>query len=84
MAKELEQLRKKIKMLEGQAGCSRIPLARSGGCPFSSHIVNEPLPNHYKSAKVRNYDGNTDPEEHLARFENVTMLHCYEDMIKCK
>ncbi|XP_073138857.1 uncharacterized protein [Henckelia pumila] len=47
-------------------------------------VIEEPLPLNYKSAKIREYDGSTDPEEHLARFENVAMLHCYGDKIKCK
>ncbi|XP_073138608.1 uncharacterized protein [Henckelia pumila] len=49
-----------------------------------TEVINEPFPGHYKSTKVREYDGRTDPEEHLARLKNVVMLHCYEDMIKCK
>lgn len=37
-----------------------------------------------QSAKIWDYDENTDPEEHLARFENVAMIHCYEYRIKWK
>ncbi|XP_073138653.1 uncharacterized protein [Henckelia pumila] len=54
------------------------------GCPFSQEVIEEPLPSHYKSEKIWEYDGSTDPEEHLSRFENVAMLHCYGDKIKCK
>ncbi|XP_073152959.1 uncharacterized protein [Henckelia pumila] len=54
------------------------------GFPFSQEVIEEPLPSHYKSEKIREYDGSTDPEEHLACFENVAMLHCYGDKIKCK
>ncbi|XP_073037999.1 uncharacterized protein [Primulina eburnea] len=57
---------------------------RKKGCPFSDIIVREPLPGYFKSAKIKDYDGSSDPEEHLARFENMAMLHCYEDQIKCK
>ncbi|XP_075473381.1 uncharacterized protein LOC142504392 [Primulina tabacum] len=42
------------------------------------------MPRHFKSAKIKDYDGSSDPEEHLARFENMAMLHCYGDQIKCK
>lgn len=38
----------------------------------------------YKSAKLSNYDESGDPDEHLSRFENVAMLHCYGDHSKCK
>lgn len=30
------------------------------------------------------YYGGSDPREHLGRFENAAMLHCYSDRIKCK
>ncbi|XP_075504505.1 uncharacterized protein LOC142541947 [Primulina tabacum] len=54
------------------------------GCPFSKAIVREPLPGNFKSAKIKDYDGNADPEEHLARLGNMAMLHCYANRIKCK
>ncbi|XP_073056855.1 uncharacterized protein [Primulina eburnea] len=83
VAEELEELRKKVKVLEGQVGSKgNVPVVK--GCPFSDIIVREPLPGHFKSAKIKDYDGSSDPEEHLARFENMVMLHCYEDQIKCK
>ncbi|XP_073304552.1 uncharacterized protein [Primulina huaijiensis] len=83
VAEELEELRKKVKVLEGQAGSKDgAPVIK--GCPFSDIIIREPLPGHFKSAKIKDYDGSSDPEEHLARFENMAMLHCYGDQIKCK
>ncbi|XP_073130781.1 uncharacterized protein [Henckelia pumila] len=30
------------------------------------------------------YDGSSDPEEHLGRFENAALLHRYSDAIKCR
>ncbi|XP_075494850.1 uncharacterized protein LOC142532435 [Primulina tabacum] len=83
VAEELEELRKKVKVLEGHVGSKgSAPVAK--GCPFSDIIAREPLPGHFKSAKIKDYDGSSDPEEHLARFENMAMLHCYGDQIKCK
>ncbi|XP_073041770.1 uncharacterized protein [Primulina eburnea] len=85
MAQELEDLKKKVKELEAKAGSSHISTpAGSQGCPFSLEIVNEPLPVHFKATKIREYDGNSYPDEHLTRFENMAMLHCYSDKIKCK
>ncbi|XP_073061690.1 LOW QUALITY PROTEIN: uncharacterized protein [Primulina eburnea] len=85
MAQELEDLRKKVKELEAKAGSSQVSTpAASQGCPFFLQIVSEPLPAHFKATKIREYDGNSDPDEHLTRFENMAMLHCYSDQIKCK
>ncbi|XP_075485250.1 uncharacterized protein LOC142524969 [Primulina tabacum] len=84
VAEELLELRQKMKVLEGQLERRSVAQAVPRGCPFSDIIVREPLPRNFKSAKVKDYDGNADPEEHLARFENMAMLHCYTDRIKCK
>ncbi|XP_075499328.1 uncharacterized protein LOC142537719 [Primulina tabacum] len=84
VAEELMELRQKMKVLEGQLERRSVARAVPRGCPFSDIIVREPLPGNFKSAKVKDYDGNADPEEHLARFENMAMLHCYTDRNKCK
>ncbi|XP_073039411.1 uncharacterized protein [Primulina eburnea] len=84
MVEEMLELKQKMKVLEGQLenrGSSRTFVK---GCPFVEAIIREPLLGNFKSAKVRAYDGNEEPEEHLARFENMAMLHCYTDRIKCK
>ncbi|XP_073271571.1 uncharacterized protein [Primulina huaijiensis] len=83
VAEELEELRKKVRVLEGKVG-SRSSAQIVKGCPFSDIIVREPLLGHFKSAKIKDYDGSSDPEEHLTRFENMTMLHSYGYHIKCK
>ncbi|XP_075504634.1 uncharacterized protein LOC142542074 [Primulina tabacum] len=84
VAEELLELRQKMKVLERQLERRSVARTVPRGCPFSDIIVREPLPGNFKSAKVKDYDGNADPEEHLARFENMAMLHCYTDRIKCK
>ncbi|XP_075507412.1 uncharacterized protein LOC142544238 [Primulina tabacum] len=84
VAEELLELRQKMKVLEGQLENRGSSRAVTRGCPFAEIIVREPLPGNFKSAKIKDYDGNADPEEHLARFENMSILHCYTDRIKCK
>ncbi|XP_075507566.1 uncharacterized protein LOC142544397 [Primulina tabacum] len=71
-------------MLEGQVGSRSSAQVVVKGCPFSDAIVREPLLGYFKSARVKDYDGSSDLEEHLARFENMALLHCYGDQIKCK
>lgn len=51
---------------------------------FSQIIVEEPLPSGFRQVRVGEYDSGRDPGEHLGRFENAAMLHCYSDHIKCK
>ncbi|XP_073030754.1 uncharacterized protein [Primulina eburnea] len=68
------------RQIEGRSH-SRVIVKR---CPFAEVVIREPLPGNFKFAKVKDYDGHADPEEHLARFEKMAMLHCYSDRIKCK
>ncbi|KAL0336397.1 UNVERIFIED_CONTAM: hypothetical protein Sradi_4851600 [Sesamum radiatum] len=42
------------------------------------------LPANCRKPAVTEYDGTTDPQEHLSRFENATLLHRYMDEIKCR
>ncbi|XP_073138783.1 uncharacterized protein [Henckelia pumila] len=83
MAGELEMLKQKIQKLENSDPRESARI-KSLGCPFSLEIIGEPLPVYFKSAKIKEYDGSADPKEHVTWFENVAMLHCYGDQIKCK
>ncbi|XP_073133360.1 uncharacterized protein [Henckelia pumila] len=83
MAGELEMLKQKIQKLENTDPRESLRV-KSLGCPFSSEIIGETLPVYFKSAKIKEYDGSADLKEYVTRFENVAMLHCYGDQIKCK
>ncbi|XP_073136979.1 uncharacterized protein [Henckelia pumila] len=51
---------------------------------FHTRSWMSPYPHNFKMMRIGDYDGSIDPEEHLGRFENAAMLHCYTDRIKCK
>ncbi|KAL0406446.1 UNVERIFIED_CONTAM: hypothetical protein Slati_3958500 [Sesamum latifolium] len=42
------------------------------------------LPMNYRTPAITEYDGTSDPMEHLSRFENTALLHRYTDGIKCR
>ncbi|XP_073152933.1 uncharacterized protein [Henckelia pumila] len=50
----------------------------------AGEILDADLPKQFKLPHVGEYDGKGDPEENLARFENVALLHKYSDQIKCR
>ncbi|XP_075515967.1 uncharacterized protein LOC142550801 [Primulina tabacum] len=52
--------------------------------PLSPEILNEDLPVNFRQPTVKDYDGSTDPEEHLGRFNNSALLHRYSDGVKCR
>ncbi|KAL0433696.1 UNVERIFIED_CONTAM: hypothetical protein Slati_2703900 [Sesamum latifolium] len=41
------------------------------------------LPANCRTPAIAEYDGTTDPLEHLSCFENAALLHWYNDRIKC-
>ncbi|XP_075482628.1 uncharacterized protein LOC142522920 [Primulina tabacum] len=79
---EMGEMWREIQMLRQQLG-SRAPTPKRGS-PFSLAILEEGLPPNFRQSNVREYDGHTDPEKHLGRFENAALLHQYSDGIRCR
>ncbi|KAL0426450.1 UNVERIFIED_CONTAM: hypothetical protein Slati_2819800 [Sesamum latifolium] len=52
------------------------------GVPFTNTVMADELPLNCRTPAIAEYDGTTDPMEHLSRFENVALLHRYTDGIK--
>ncbi|XP_042415185.1 uncharacterized protein LOC122004347 [Zingiber officinale] len=52
--------------------------------PFSSRILKEKLPKGYKPPAIGEYDGSKDPEDHLQKFRNASILHQYSDAVICR
>ncbi|XP_042426248.1 uncharacterized protein LOC122014132 [Zingiber officinale] len=46
--------------------------------------MEDPLPRHYTPLAIGEYNGSTDPDDHLAKFDNATTLHQYTDGVKCR
>ncbi|KAL0453038.1 UNVERIFIED_CONTAM: hypothetical protein Slati_1281900 [Sesamum latifolium] len=42
------------------------------------------LPLNWKEPNLPEYDGTTDPQEHLSCFENIALLHYYTAGVKCR
>ncbi|XP_073033010.1 uncharacterized protein [Primulina eburnea] len=79
---EMGEMWKEIRRLREQVG-SRAPVPKRGS-PFSLAILEEGLPPNFRQLNVGEYDGHTDPEEHLGRFENAALLHQYSDGVRCR
>ncbi|KAL0416685.1 UNVERIFIED_CONTAM: hypothetical protein Slati_3500400 [Sesamum latifolium] len=54
------------------------------GVPFTETVTADELPLNCRTPAIAEYDGTTDPMEHLSRFENTALLHRYTDGIKCR
>ncbi|XP_073291138.1 uncharacterized protein [Primulina huaijiensis] len=79
---EMGEMWKEIRRLREQVG-SRAPVPKRGS-PFSLAILEEGLPPNFRQSNIGEYDGHTDPEEHLGRFENAALLHQYSDGVRCR
>ncbi|XP_073035360.1 uncharacterized protein [Primulina eburnea] len=79
---EMEEMWREIRTLRQQLG--NRAAAPKKGSPFSLAILEEGLPPNFRQSNVGEYDGHTDPEEHLGRFENVALLHQYSDEVRCR
>ncbi|KAL0412177.1 UNVERIFIED_CONTAM: hypothetical protein Slati_3807400 [Sesamum latifolium] len=51
---------------------------------FTEEVMADKLPVNCRTPAIAEYDGTTDPQEHLSRFENTALLHRYTDGIKCR
>lgn len=81
LAGQMNELNEEIRQMNSGKGRPFLP---KRGSSFSQVIIDEPLPSYFRQVRVGEYDGGSDPGEHLGRFENANMLQCYSDYIKCK
>ncbi|KAL0433851.1 UNVERIFIED_CONTAM: hypothetical protein Slati_2719400 [Sesamum latifolium] len=54
------------------------------GVPFTEAVMADELPMNCRTPTIAEYDGTSDPMEHVSRFENAALLHRYTDGIKCR
>ncbi|KAL0453943.1 UNVERIFIED_CONTAM: hypothetical protein Slati_1372400 [Sesamum latifolium] len=54
------------------------------GVPFTKAVMADELPMNCRTPAIAEYDGTSDPMEHLSRFENASLLHRYTNGIKCR
>ncbi|XP_073272400.1 uncharacterized protein [Primulina huaijiensis] len=79
---EMGEMWKELRRLREQVG-SRAPVPKRGS-PISLTILEEGLPPNFRQSNIGEYDGHTDPEEHMGRFENAALLHQYSDGVRCR
>ncbi|KAL0455923.1 UNVERIFIED_CONTAM: hypothetical protein Slati_0931500 [Sesamum latifolium] len=77
----LEYLQKGLQDVQYRIG--GVPQEERQGVPFTELVMAHDLPMNCWTPAIAEYDGTTDPVEHLASFENAALLHRYTDGIKC-
>ncbi|XP_073120804.1 uncharacterized protein [Henckelia pumila] len=79
---QMDAVWEEIRRLGRQVGGRPGPIQRES--LFAQAILDEELTANFKQLTLEEYDGSSDPEEHLGRFENAALLHRYLDAIKCR
>ncbi|KAL0320198.1 UNVERIFIED_CONTAM: hypothetical protein Sradi_5281300 [Sesamum radiatum] len=51
------------------------PTEEQAGIPFTEEVMADELSMNFQTPTIAEYDGTTDPQEHLSRFENTALLH---------
>ncbi|XP_042465633.1 uncharacterized protein LOC122048094 [Zingiber officinale] len=69
------------KMVEQQALVER-QIQEPATSAFSRGILDDRLLKHYTLLTIEEYNGMTDPDDHLAKFVNTTTFHQYTDGVK--
>ncbi|XP_022883485.1 uncharacterized protein LOC111400301 [Olea europaea var. sylvestris] len=67
-------------LLQGNKGTTRF----SPNTPFTSEILTFPLPDRFKYPRIKEYDGTTDPINHLNIYTDVMNLQVAPDQVMCK
>ncbi|KAK4385836.1 hypothetical protein Sango_2707600 [Sesamum angolense] len=60
------------------------PTEEQVSIPFTEGVMTDELPMNYNTPAIAEYDGTTDPQEHLSHFENAALLHRYTDDINSR
>ncbi|KAL0433747.1 UNVERIFIED_CONTAM: hypothetical protein Slati_2709000 [Sesamum latifolium] len=64
----LESLQKRLQDVQHQV--MGAPAEEQAGIPFTEEVMADELPVSCRTPAIAEYDGTTDPQEHLSRFEN--------------
>ncbi|XP_073119532.1 uncharacterized protein [Henckelia pumila] len=70
--------------VQSTMGQNQLPPPPLGGQPNQMDAMWDEIRKLGRQPTMGEYDGSSDPEEHLGRFENAALLHRYSDSIKCR
>ena len=80
MKKEMAEMRKAIK---GKGTRTTSP-TRGTGQPLSRSITEREMPKKMKVPTLRDYQGDSDPREHITYFKSTSLIYDWGDSVKCK
>ncbi|XP_012842286.1 PREDICTED: uncharacterized protein LOC105962516 [Erythranthe guttata] len=78
---EVDSLRRDMNELKALRNRSMRDLV--GSSPFAKHLDDDPIPASYRPISFE-YNGTSDPAEHLSRFNNTASLHQLTEGVRCR
>ncbi|KAL2240949.1 UNVERIFIED_CONTAM: hypothetical protein Sindi_0736100 [Sesamum indicum] len=69
-------------LLDVQHQIARAPEDDHKGIPFTEAVMADELPANCRTPNIIEYNGTTDPQEHLSRFESAALFHRW-DQVSC-
>lgn len=80
LSAQLEDLQRELRELRQNMGRQ---VQQKKGVPFAENIMRDDMPASFRPVAFE-YDGTTDPWDHVCWFENTALLHRFADGIKCR
>ncbi|KAK6142550.1 hypothetical protein DH2020_022898 [Rehmannia glutinosa] len=81
---KLEEMNEKLGVIWKEVRKPSTNLFSPTESPFVEGIMREEIPPSFKMPQMENYDGTSDPRDHLENFQAHIMLHGETDAIKCR
>ena len=81
MRKEMDELRNAIK---DKGGENLDGMIRRMDLPFTTEVLNRPLPPKFHLPQLESYDGSKDPLDHIESFKTLMLLQMTPDEVMCR
>ena len=81
MRKEMDELKSAIK---DKGGENLDGMIRRTDSPFTTEVLNRPLPPKFRLPQLESYDGSKDPLDHIESFKTLMMLQITPDEVMCR
>ena len=81
MRKEMDELKSSIK---DKGGENLDGMIRRTNSPFTTEVLNHPLPPKFHLLQLESYDGSKDPLDHIKSFKTLMLLQMTPGKVMCR
>ena len=81
MRKEMDELKSAMK---DKGGENLDGMIRRTNSPFTTEVLNRPLPPKFRLLQLESYDGFKDPLDHIESFKTLMLLQMTPDEVMCR